>query len=307
MLRTSSEIVPRDKFYTPGSSRGFLDLVNQRFLLKLLVAKEVKVRYRGSYLGQVWTYIKPFVLFLIYFMFVGYVMGGNDRVYNFGIYLFAGLSLVQFFNEVFRNCTISLRSNAALVRKIYLPRELFPIAAWRVALTHFIPQFVILLVASFVIAFSSHPVNLFFLDFKHILAFCLGILLISLFAIGAGMIFATINVFYRDAENLVEVITMCSTWISPVLYDYRLFSEIAPHWFYNIFMCSPISAAVELFHYAFVYDRNFRGDRWAIPVHWVYAANFIPYTLIAFGISGVFLVVGQILFHRFEGRFAQEL
>jgi ABC-2 type transport system permease protein len=100
---------------------------------------------------------------------------------------------------------------------------------------------------------------------------------------------------------------MCSTWLSPVLYTYRVMSEIAPHWVYNLFMCSPISASVELFHFAFAYDSGFVGDRWASPEHWIYAANFGTYTVIAFGISAVLLLIGQLLFRRFEGRFAQEL
>jgi ABC-2 type transport system permease protein len=246
-------------------------------------------------------------MFTIYFVFVGYVMGGNSRINSFGIYLFAGFSCVSFFNEIFRNCTISIRANAPLVRKIYLPRELFPIAAWRVALFHFIPQFIILFGATLTIALISRPINFFFFDLTHLLALLAGVALISIFGIGLGMIFATINVFYRDAENLVEVISMCSTWLSPVLYSYRTMSEIAPHWLYNIFMCSPISAAVELFHFAFAYDSGFTGDRWADPIHWTYASQFITYTIIAFGISGFLLLIGQLLFRRFEGRFAQEL
>ncbi|MDR2799137.1 MAG: ABC transporter permease, partial [Bifidobacteriaceae bacterium] len=133
----------KDAFYEPGRSKGLLDLFKHSYLLSLLRRKEVKVRYRGSFLGLIWTYIKPLTTFVIYYYFVCKIMGADRLNEHYAVYLFSGLITVQFFNETFRNCTKSIRDNAALVRKIYLPRELFPIASWRVAITHFYPQLII--------------------------------------------------------------------------------------------------------------------------------------------------------------------
>ncbi|MDR3152099.1 MAG: ABC transporter permease [Bifidobacteriaceae bacterium] len=283
------------QFYEPGRSKGLIDLFKHTYLLALLRKKEVKVRYRGSFLGLVWTYIKPLTTFFIYYYFVGRIMGADKEQEHYAIYLFSGLITVQFFNETFRNCTKSIRDNAPLVRKIYLPRELFPIASWRVAITHFYPQLFILLVASISQGWSP--------GFLNILAIFLGFVLVSGLAIGAGMIFAAMNVFYRDAENFVELITMITTWFSPVLYKWGMIEQHMPAWLFKIYMLNPLTIAVELFHYAFWWPTNidFASLGLYMPSH------FFRNILISLFIVALVMIVGQITFRKYEGRFAQEL
>ncbi|MDR3116389.1 MAG: ABC transporter permease [Bifidobacteriaceae bacterium] len=283
------------QFYEPGRSKGLIDLFKHTYLLSLLRRKEVKVRYRGSFLGLVWTYIKPLTTFFIYYYFVGRIMGADRAHEHYAIYLFSGLITVQFFNETFRNCTKSIRDNAPLVRKIYLPRELFPIASWRVAITHFYPQLFILLVASIVQGWYPSPLN--------VLAILFGFVIVSGLAIGAGMIFAAMNVFYRDAENFVELITMITTWFSPVLYKWGMIEQHMPAWLFKIYMLNPLTTAVELFHYAFWWPTNinFASLGLYMPPH------FFSDILISLFIVALVMVVGQITFRKYEGRFAQEL
>ncbi|MDR3127820.1 MAG: ABC transporter permease [Bifidobacteriaceae bacterium] len=285
----------RAGFYQPGRSKGLLDLFKHSYLLSLLRKKEVKVRYRGSFLGLIWTYIKPLTTFFIYYYFVGRIMGADRANEHYAIYLFSGLISIQFFNETFRNCTKSIRDNAALVRKIYLPRELFPIATWRVAITHFYPQLFILLVASIIQGW--YP------GFLHILAVLLGFILLSGLAIGAGMLFAAMNVFYRDAENLVELITMITTWFSPILYKWSMIEQHMPLWLFKVYMCNPLTCAAELFHYAFWWPTNidFTNYGLSLPPHFGFDI------CISIIIVILMMVIGQLAFRKFEGRFAQEL
>jgi ABC-2 type transport system permease protein len=281
------------EMYEPGVSRGMVDALNNMFLLNLIVKKEVKVRYRDSFLGMVWTYIKPAVSFGVYFFFVGYALG-QHHIPAYAVYLYSGMVIMQLFNETFRNCTNSIRNNAALVRKIYLPRELFPLASWRVALVHFSPQVAILVVLC--VFFKWIP------DAKSIFAFCFAVAIISTCAIGLGMIFATMNVFFKDSENLADLITSISTWFSPVIYMTTAIKGIVPPWLYTIYCLNPATAAVNLFHYAF-----WREAAHPDPIAYPNPPHLFEFASVSFAFSLFVLFLGQMIFRRFEGRFAQEL
>jgi ABC-2 type transport system permease protein len=292
------------ELYVPGRSRGLIDALRNPFLLKLIVKKEVKVRYRDSFLGLFWTYIKPAISFGVYFFFIGYALG-QRHIPAYAVYLFSGMVVVNLFNETFRNCTGSIRGNADLIRKIYLPRELFSLAAWRVALVHFFPQVAILLAGAL---YSG-----WFPSIEALFAFALAVVMISIFSVGLGMIFATLNVFFKDAENLVELITNISTWFSPVLYMFYQIRDISglPHQVFVIYCLNPLTSAVELFHYAFwkpsLHGADFQLER--APGVLIYEAppHLFEYAFIAFATSVLTLILGQIIFRKFEGRFAEKL
>lgn len=275
----------------PGRGRGLLDVIQWRYLLKLIVRKGTATRYRNSVLGWTWSYVKPGVQFLVYFLVVGIVLGLNRGVENFPVYLFSGIVAVNLFNEAFGNATTSIVENSSLVRKIYLPRELFPIAAIIVALIHFVPQLAVLLLACLLVGWVP--------SFLGVAAILLGILLVSSFALGVGMFFAGINVRYRDAQNFVEVIRMVSVWASPVLYTWTLVQDVAPSWFVQVYMSNPITLAVEMFHFGF-------WDPTATQTHG-YPDEFVLHTFAAIGLCVFSLILGQFVFRRFERTFAQDL
>ena len=138
------------QYDVPGRGRGLRDVVRWRYLLSLLIRKGTATRYRNSTLGWTWSYVKPLIQFFIYYLVMGFIFGMDRGVDNFPLYLFSGFITVQFFNEGFGNATGSVVGNKALVKKIYLPRELFPIAAIAGAFIHFLPQLAILIVVALV-------------------------------------------------------------------------------------------------------------------------------------------------------------
>ena len=120
-------------YQSPGRGRGVLDVFRRRYLLNLLVRKATATRYRNSVLGWTWSYVKPAAQFAVYYFVMGIILNIHRDVDNFAIYLFSGIVIINLFNEGFGNATNSIVDNGALVRKIYLPRELFPVAAIIVA------------------------------------------------------------------------------------------------------------------------------------------------------------------------------
>jgi ABC-2 type transport system permease protein len=274
----------------PGRGRGIIDVYRWRYLLRLLVRKGTATRYRNSVLGWTWSYVKPAAQFLVYYFVMGVILGGHG-VENFAIYLFSGIVIVNLFNEAFGNATNAIVDNGSLVRKIYLPRELFPIAAIIVAFVHFLPQIAILLLVCLLLGWTPSFVGLG--------AVLLAVFIVVLFALGLGLFFSGINVRFRDAQNLVEIIRMFSVWTSPVLYMWVLVAAQLPTWAFSVYMSNPLSVAVELFHLGF-WEPTVSESHGLPP-------NFPIYIGVALVICVVLLVIGQSTFRRFERTFAQDL
>ena len=117
----------------PAPSGGLLDVFKRRYVLKLLVKRELSARYQGSFLGLLWSYVQPGVRFLMYYFVVGMVLGLDRGIEYFGIHLFAGMVVVHYFTETFTAGTRSIVRNRAIVKKMAMPREMFPVASMLVS------------------------------------------------------------------------------------------------------------------------------------------------------------------------------
>jgi ABC-2 type transport system permease protein len=284
-----------DQLIKPGSGRGLLDVYADRFLLKLLVRKEIKVRYRGSVLGLLWSYVKPLVQFLIYFVALGVFLDLQRGTPNYAIYLFAGIVLVNFFTESLSNATRSIVDNRDLIRKIYLPRELFPVATVWVSAAHFFPQLLVLIGACLVVGWTPSIVQL--------AAVVLIFLMVAVLATGLGLLFGAMNVYFRDSENIVDMIVMVVTWASPVLYVWSMVERAMGPWFW-IYQLNPMTVAVEVFHWAF-WEPTLKAEQ--------AVADVMPPELLTVWlpvsalITLAVLFLGQLTFRRLAVHFAQEL
>jgi ABC-2 type transport system permease protein len=280
----------------PGIGGGLFYVFRWRFLLMLLVRKELRVRYRGSVLGIMWSYVKPGVQFLVFYVAMGVFLELNRGTPAYAVYLFSGIVAINFFNEIFGNATRSVVLNADLVKKIYLPRELFPVSMIWVALVHLVPQLIILMGGALLFGWAPGPLNL--------LAGLVALIIVAVLALGLGLLFSAVNVLYRDAENIVDLFLMVGTWASPVLYPwYKVYPKM-PHWLWVIYQANPLTPAVELMHYCFWYPATPQSPKnlaAAVPPH-------LPaWSLLSIAIALGALAVGQGVFARLQGRFAQEL
>lgn len=290
-------------FVAPGTGHGLRDAFKNKYLLKLLVDKEIQIRYRGSVLGIFWSYIKPAVQFMVFYLALGIFLGLEKGLPNYSVYLFSGIIVINFFSECFSNGARAFVVNGALIKKIYLPRQLFSLSTIWVGFIHFIPQIVVLIVACFFVGWTP--------DLKQIAAIVVGMLIVMIFGLGAGMVFGVANVFFRDSENLVDMFLMMATWLSPVMYSWTMVArEVKIPYIEQIYMMNPLSIAVELFHYAF-WQPTLSAEN---QQHLVEMGNWhmFPHLLtvwvpIAFVISILVLLIGNALFRKFEGNFAQEL
>jgi ABC-2 type transport system permease protein len=304
LRRVPSAAEQAEGWRAPGQDAGWLNPFLERFLLHLLVKKELRVRYRGSVLGMVWSYVKPAVQFLVFYIAMGVFLELNKGTPAYAVYLFSGIVVVNLFGEVFGNATRSITGNGALVSKIYMPSQLFPWASMLVALVHFLPQLLVLLVGALLNGWLPSPTAA--------LAFVLGMVILLVFTMGLGMLTAALNAAFRDVENFVDLIVMVATWLSPVLYriDMVQRSIDGTIWWW-LYQLNPLTIVVELFHVAFwrysspVVDEIASG----VPGSESLAQPGEPFGLWWAGmlIALAVFALGTVVFERSKRRFAQEL
>jgi len=294
---------------SPFASGGLVEVVQRRYLLKLLVQKQISARYQGSLLGLFWTYVQPLVRFSMYFFVIGLVLGLHKDFPNYAIHMFAALVGIHFFTESFQLGTRSIVQNKSLVRKMAMPRELFPVAAVFVAMVDSFPQLVILFIGSVVSGWTPDPMGL--------LSGLLGILIVFFLGTALALLFAGFNVFFRDFQNVVSTFTLFMHWIVPMIYPFeRLATALLDHpKVYALYMCNPLTEAVVLLQRCFwiptCLGKTVSGTRFPDKASEV-GFPFLPQHYLALGFvmlafSMVLLALCQLIFRRVEGRFAERL
>ncbi len=286
--------VDSDGLHTNKSGGKLREIFHRRELLNLLVRRDLQARYRDSFLGFLWTVIRPLIQFFMYYIVLGQFLRAAEGIDQFAIYLFSGLTIFAFFSDMIFGATGSIIGNAGLVKKIYLPREIFPLASVGGAAFMFVVQLGILLLAAIVLGALPPPVDM--------LWFFPSVGVILVYGIAIGLLLAALNVYLRDIQYLTEVLMMLAMWASPIVYSWQMVSDAIarlslPSWVLEVYAANPVTIGVLGFHRAF-WDAGTVAD---------YPPNLGLRMLIA-GIVGVFLLwFSHRMFARLQGNFAQEL
>lgn len=288
--------VPDAPLVPPGDNGGLHNVFRERYLLRLLVKKELQARYQGSVLGILWSYVQPMVRFLAYYLVIGYIFGLTRGMENFAVHIFTGLVLVHYFTETFSSGTRSIVKNKGLVRKMSLPREMFPVSAMLVSAYHTIPQILILLGGVLIIGWSPEP-----LDFA---AGLLGFTIVAVFGMALALIFSAANVFFKDFQNIVQTFTIFVMWSVPMIYPYeRIANLFGGGWAEQVYLANPIANGVILFQQLFWVPTV--GPDAQFPA--VQPDFLFTRGLIVLAACLVLLAFAQWIFSRLEGKFAERL
>lgn len=278
----------------PGASLGLVSVAKRRYLLKLLVQREVSSRYANSALGLFWSYMNPATQFFIYWFVIGEIMGASHNMEAYPLHVFAGLIVVHFYNETFGAGTRSIVGNKALIKKMAMPKEMFPVAAMLVSLYHLVPAMVIMLVAAVLTGWMP--------SFAAAAAFLLAVAIIAVLGTGLALLFSVANVFFEDFGSAVGIINQLVRFGVPMMYPFEMVRDrLGDHaW---IYLLNPISDAVILMQRAF----------WVPSTdHPVRALHSLPPHLMWHGLatlvgSFVVLFIGQLVFRRLENKIPERL
>ncbi|HEV8341181.1 MAG TPA: ABC transporter permease [Candidatus Binatia bacterium] len=246
-------------------------------LIKNLVLKDLKLKYRDSTLGFLWSLANPLLLILVY-SFVFTQMLRVD-IPNFPFFLLVGILPWNFFAQSLMMSTGSILDNANLIRKVWLPIEVFPIATVFFNLVQYLLALAVLL-----------PTALLFFRVSlswSMLAFFAVLTLHVLFTLGLSFFVAAVTVFYRDVRHFTEIFLMLLFWLTPIVYDVRALPEALRRTVY----LNPLSFFIASYQDIF-YRQTLPG-----PISF----------LMLFAVSFLSLALGYIVFSTCKARFAEEV
>lgn len=273
-----------------GTWASIKDIAQYRELLVLLVRRELRARYKNSTLGFAWSFVRPLAQLLIYSLVLGELLQMNRGVADFPIFVFCGLTLWTLFTEAVAGGTGAVVANGGLVKKVYVPREVFPLSTVGGAIVNFAIQFVVLFVATVVFRRGPWHVQLLYVP--------VSVLLIVVFSTAAALLLSAINVYLRDIQHLVEIVIMVLFWASPIVYSFAYVHDyLKGNWLEQIYLANPITIAV----LAFQRGMWISGTPAAFPPHLDERLG------VALVVSAVLVWVCQRVFARLQGNFAQEL
>jgi ABC-2 type transport system permease protein len=269
-------------------------------LLAELVRKDLKVKYKNSALGFVWSLANPLLYLAVFTLVFSKLL--RNGVPEFAVLLMSGLLVWNFFNLSTLSATGAVVGNANLVRKVRFPRIVLPLSSVGFAGVHFVLQMLVFLV--FLVPF--HPEA-----FGPQLWLVLPALAVALtFTVALSLLASALNVRYRDVEHLLEIALLAWFWLTPIVYRVALVQEhfSGSPWLFRLYMANPMTAVVVAMQRA-IY-------RWPVVVDHGKLLRILPEGGYAFylrwlGVAAVVSVVllglGLWTFRRLQADFAEEL
>jgi ABC-2 type transport system permease protein len=288
-----------------------VELWRARELFFFLVRKEIKVKYKNSALGFLWSMLNPaLTLAVFYVLFTFFLPNG---IPNFVIYMFAAMLVWNLFQTAVLTGTSTIVSNAAIVKKVAFPREILSLAAVGSAFMFFLFQSIVLL--AFMIAFWHRP------DWSALWLVIPALVAITAFASALAVFLSAVNVYLRDTQHLVEVMLLAWFWAIPGIYPFsgRVHDGLVKHTIFGIpgthliwlYFANPVTPVVMSFQRVFYNVTNAHSTKAphavikvmaTYGIHWYVAAD-----LAVLAVSLVLLLGAMVVFGRLEGNFAEEL
>lgn len=194
-----------------------LELFHYRFLLQSLVIRDLKVRYRNSILGILWSILNPLLMMMVYTILFT-ILIPNTGIRHYPIFILVALIPWQFFNNSIVTGTVSVTSNAPLVKKVYFPRLLLSSSILLSNLVNFLLAFVVLIVMLYVfgIGLTRYAIWVPALLFTQMV-----------FTLGIMFILSVTQTFYRDTLMIVQVGMLAWFFLTPIFYPFERFSDYA--------------------------------------------------------------------------------
>jgi ABC-2 type transport system permease protein len=261
----------------PNLGDTFVSLIRYRELIKNLVMKDLKLKYRGSVLGFLWSLVNPIVMITVYTLAFTFVM--RTAVHGFVFFLLLGLLAWTFFASAAAMSTGAIIDSGNLMKSVSFPRAILPIAAVIFNLTQYLLTVLVLLPIMLTVyrVVPSAPMILY----------PVFVTLQVLFTIGVAFLLAAGTAFFRDTRHLLDIALSALFWLTPILYPLTQ----VPEKLRLLILLSPLSPFVVAYQQMFFYQQWPSFTVWAVGL--VYSI-------------GTFLL-GAWLFLSLEDRLAEQL
>lgn len=250
----------------------YRNFIKYRALLKELIIRDLKVKYKNSVLGILWSLLNPALTMLVMTIIFSHLF--RFDIENFPAYLLSGNIIFSFFSMASSSAMMSIISNGSLMGKIYIPKYIFPVS--KVGF-EFINTLISLVALLIVIYFTDVPINysIIFSFFPLIYTF--------IFALGVGLFLSSMAVFFRDIIHIYGVIITAWMYFTPLFYPV----DIIPEKFKFLINLNPIYYFVEAFRSTMIYMR--------VPS--------FELNMVCLSFSLMSLVLGLLVFYRSQNKF----
>jgi len=265
-------------------------------LLTELVRKDLKVKYKNSALGFIWSLANPLLYLAVFTLVFDKLL--KNGIEAFPVLFMSGFLVWNFFNLATLSGTGSVVGNANLVRKVRFPRVVLPLSSVGFAAVHFVLQLGVLLVV----------LALFYRDAfgPQLVLLVPALAVVLVFATAMALLASALNVRYRDVEHLLEVILLAWFWLTPIVYPVTYVrDELAGSpWLFRLYLANPMTGVVTAMQRA-IYVHPVTGGRQILP------AGGYGFYLTWLGVGGAIalalLAAGLWTFRRLQADFAEEL
>lgn len=241
-------------------------------LILQLARNKIELKYRKSYLGMLWSLLNPLLNMIV--LTVVFSSMFKKNIANYPIYLMCGRLIFEFNSEATKNALNSVVDNAALIKKIYVPKYVFPVSNCIASLVNMLFSFIALLI---VMAFTR-------LELKWtMLFFWLPMIYVFLFSLGLGLILSVVNVFFRDVKHLYGVFVTLWMYLSAI--------------FYPVESLSPELQSFMRFNPMYHYIKMFRG---------MFLDGILPTlkeNVLCLGMGLAMIGIGLIIFRKNQDKF----
>lgn len=254
------------------------DLWNYRELIRNLVVRDLKVRYKNSAFGFAWSLLNPLFMMVVLSIVFSLVFERATPIDNFPAFLVAGLIPWNFTNTSLARAVNSILENRQLVKKVFFPREVIPISVVLANCVHFLLAIPVLLIILMLLGVMPNP--------KILLLPPLILIHLEL-VLGIALFISCVNVFYRDMGVALDVLLQAWFFATPIIYHHW----ILPTWLQKPAMANPLAALITAYRDVLILNRF--PDR-----------NF---TLGAFISSTLIFAIGYMVFTRYSSVFAEEV
>lgn len=254
----------------------FKDLYNYRELLSTSVKKEIRGKYKGAWLGILWSYLNPLLMLVIYSFVFSIIM--RVQIENYTMYLFTALIPWNFFVTSISQGSLSVITNGAILKKVYFPREIVPISSVTANTVNF-------MISCFIIFFFLAVTGIGFS--VYILLLPLIIFVQYILLLGIVFFVSSMTVYARDLEHIISVILMAGMYATPIFYT----MEMVPDKFKKIINLNPMTHIINSYRDVMFYKK--------MPD--------LKLLGIMFAVSAIVFVLGYIFFKKTEKSFVEEL
>ena len=205
---------------------GGMNVLNKyNFLIKQLVQRDFKVRYKRSVLGVFWSFLNPLLMMIVQYVVFSQLF--KSDIDNYPVYLLSGLVVFNFFNEGVSVALGSIVGNASLITKVYIPKYIYPVSRVLSSGINLVMSLIPLMIAALI---TGETITRAYLMMPYIL------LCVIIFTIGLGMILAAAMTFFRDVQFLWGIVSMVWMYLTPLFYPI----SIVPEGFRQVIMNNPM-------------------------------------------------------------------